>query len=508
MHRLSLVGFTLGLGCQLARASTSLLWGATIIAFDEDNESLRVIRNGSILIKDDRIAAVNTDPLPSGLPNGTTLIDVSEQIITPGFVNTHTHNWQTAFKTIASNTTLAEYFGRYGEFAAAGSFTAEDVYLGQLTGLFEGLNGGVTTLLDHAHHTWSNETAYAGLHASIESGARVFWAYTFHDLPPINYTIYDQFPNFREIAESDILEGTPVELGISFDYWGPEAAPEAEDIASLIREYNVSVLTTHTLGGPWGVTNFPSEVDAFHALNGTTPVVFSHAAYITPGETTLLQSTGQYISITPESEMHYGHGHANAYYVQHQASLGTDTHFTFSADLLTQARLWLQETRLHFYNDVLEDWNIPTRNPMSAYQAFMLATRAGGQALRRPDLGVISVGAKADLVVWDAQNSPSLLGWVDPVAAVILHASVGDVLHVLVDGKFVKRDGRLVNPNYGKIRKDFVQSARRIQSTYLDMPYPVLEGDWPFSGYPLAAPHIVQIGPGKETGYGQQFLEV
>jgi cytosine/adenosine deaminase-related metal-dependent hydrolase len=57
----------------------------------------------------------------------------------------------------------------------------------------------------------------------------------------------------------------------------------------------------------------------------------------------------------------------------------------------------------------LDGWKIPSNNPMTANQAFLLATRNGGLALRRGDLGVIKVGAKADLVVFDGL-SPNMLG--------------------------------------------------------------------------------------------------
>src|SRR5262249_28247928 len=156
----------------------------------------------------------------------------------------------------------------------------------------------------------------------------------------------------------------------------------------------------------------------------------------------LLRATNQYISITPESEMHFGQVHPTSHLIMDQASLGVDTHFTFSSDILTQARLWLQSTRSRVYEETLNRWEIPFSNPMSATQAFLLATRNGGLALGRPDLGVIAPGAKADVVVWDGR-SPSLLGWSDPIGAVILHASIGDIDHVLSNGRFVKRDGKL-----------------------------------------------------------------
>ncbi|TDZ19395.1 5-methylthioadenosine/S-adenosylhomocysteine deaminase [Colletotrichum orbiculare MAFF 240422] len=503
MHSLNLAAAFVG----LAGASSVLLRGGTIIGFDEDSNSLNVIRNGSLLITDDRITSIYTSDDASQLPSNssdTQVVDVTNKIITPGFVDTHRHGWQTAFKTIASNTSLAEYFTRYGEFAAAGLLSADDVYIGQLAGLYEALNAGVTTTLDHAHHTWSNETAEAGLKGSIDSGARVFWSYAFHNVT--NYTVSEQLDNFRDIATKAEFEGTATSLGVACDFFGPDPVlDQVNAVVDLAKEFNVSVITTHTLQGPWGVTNSPEDLHAVGALNISIPIVFSHASFLTYRGAALLRSTNQHISITPESEMHYGHTHPHSHLVQDQGSLGVDTHFTFSTDILTQARLWLQSTRRLLYQQVLDHWRIPTYTPMTANQAFLMATRNGGLALRRPDLGIIAEGAKADVVVWDGE-SPALLGWVDPVAAVILHASVGDVEHVIVDGKFVKKDRKLVAPEYADVRTRFLDSARKIQQTWRDIPFQALEGSFSSSGAPYETPLEVDVLAGEGSGYGETFV--
>lgn len=177
----------------------------------------------------------------------------------------------------------------------------------------------------------------------------------------------------------------------------------------------------------------------------------------------------------PESESSFGAGPQTTVHIQDQLALGIDTHSIFSADIITQARIWLQTVRRTLYAQVLDKWNVPTNNPMSVNQAFLLATRHGGLALRRQDIGILAEGAKADIVVFSG-DSPGLLGWVDPVAAVILHSHVGDIEHVLVEGRFVKRDGKLVIENYAGIQQRFLKSARRLQQLWKETPYPVLKG--------------------------------
>ncbi|KAK3313976.1 amidohydrolase [Apodospora peruviana] len=491
-----------------AAAGSILFSGGTIIGFkaatDSTPESLDVVRNGSVLVTDDRIAGVFSGAAPADqVPEGTETVNISKKIITTGFIDTHKHGWQTAFKTLGSNTSLPDYFNRYGEFATEGLLTADDVYLGQLTGIYEALNGGVTTILDHAHHTWSNATSQAGLKASIDSGGRIFWAYAFHHIA--NFTVAEQVANFRDLATKADFEGTPTTLGVAYDLFGPNPdLEEVKTVMGLVKEFNASVITTHSLQGPWGYDNSPEDVSNLGYLNISTPIVFSHASFLTATGATLLRSTNQYISITAESEMHYGHTHPVSHLIQDQASLGIDTHFTYSSDILTQARLWLQSTRRKLYAEVLGRWQIGAHNPMSVNQAFLLATRNGGLALRRDDLGVLRVGAKADLVVWDG-TSPALLGWNDPVAAVILHASVADIEHVLVDGKFRKRDFKLVDKTYPDIQAKFLASAERIQNVLIETPLPVLNGSF-LSGYPYADPLRVDVQRGAGDAYGEQFL--
>lgn len=234
-------------------------------------------------------------------------------------------------------------------------------------------------------------------------------------------------------------------------------------------------------------------------------VVFSHAMGINTANSVVLRATNQYISITPESEMGYGISHPNGHLIQDQAALGVDTFLTFSTDMMTQARMWLQRTRAKLFDQTLQKWLIPVNSPMSANQAFLMATRHGGLALRRPDLGVIRVGAKADLLVFDGR-SPGMLGWVDPVAAVILHANVGDIEHVMVDGKFRKRDRKLTFENYDAVVDRFLASAAKLQKAVVERPDPVHEGRfWGGCEYGHADEVNISREPGT-TGYGKQFI--
>jgi cytosine/adenosine deaminase-related metal-dependent hydrolase len=79
---------------------------------------------------------------------------------------------------------------------------------------------------------------------------------------------------------------------------------------------------------------------------------------------------------------------------------------------------------------------------MSAREALRIATRGGAEVLGRDDCGQLAVGMRADLALWDLSGVESAGSW-DPAA--LLLAGPGRVCHLLVEGRQVVRDGRIVS---------------------------------------------------------------
>jgi len=234
----------------LVNCSNILLEGGTVISFDEKALKIKVLRDTSILVSGSKISRIFSASTNVSIPAGTERISVKGKIISPGFVDTHRHLWQSQFRTIASNVSLAEYFNRYGEFTQVGTvYTADDVYYGQLAGIYESLNAGVTSILDHAHHTWSTATSAAGLKASVDSGARIWWCPSIHNLTN-GYSREQQYTDFSGFLSKKEASSTTT-VGLSYDLFAADPPSEVQRVIQLVRKYNVSVLTTHSLGGPW-----------------------------------------------------------------------------------------------------------------------------------------------------------------------------------------------------------------------------------------------------------------
>ncbi|KAF4547325.1 Amidohydrolase-like protein 2 [Elsinoe fawcettii] len=483
----------------LAQTSQSTLFErGTVIAFNEDTQDYDILRNASVLVTGDTITGIFSSNQSVNAPTDVTRISADNAILSPGFIDTHRHGWQTSYRTLVSNTTLADYAIRIGPGSTIpGAFTDEDFYLGELIGLWEGLDAGVTGVLDYSHGFRSSSAASALLDAYLESGARIWFCYGFSDANG-TFPLPQRIADFRTKAQDPRLIDSPVEMGVAVDGW--TLPPDTiAPLLDLIRGDNISVLSTHYVDGVWGFRNTPSLLRQLGLINESFPIVFAHASFIPQSEYEILRQFNHYISIDPESESHYGHTNDESDYTMDQGALGVDTHATYSGDIVTQARLWLQQVRARSFRRTLEGWRVPSTNPMSVKQAFHLATRAGAQALRRPDLGVIRVGAKADIVVFDGTKM-SLLGFRDPIAAIILHSNVGDVRDVMVNGRFVKRDGQLLNTNLANVTSAFVRTAPRIQDIIEAAPLSPTEGSWIIGGYPYEQPRQVDAVRGNATG--------
>jgi cytosine/adenosine deaminase-related metal-dependent hydrolase len=94
---------------------------------------------------------------------------------------------------------------------------------------------------------------------------------------------------------------------------------------------------------------------------------------------------------------------------------------------------------------------------MSARDALRVATRGGAGCLGRPELGSLEVGKRADVALFPVDGLSFAGAEADPVAGVLLCPG-SRVRHVLVEGRPVVRDGRLVNADEDRLAAE----ARRV----------------------------------------------
>lgn len=219
-------------------ANAAILFsGGTIIAWDDATNSIEVLRDHSVLVEDNIIKSIfpgissNTT-----LPTDLRIINSTNDILTPGFIDTHRHSWQTALKTLGSNATLIDYFPKFGfPGAPSTTFSPEDVHISQLAGLYEAMNAGVTTIVDSAHASWSEEHAMAALEGSFESGMRGVWAFQLGDSVSTGWKFDEQVTFFKNVSKDERWSSSATTIGIAYDTFDGGNQTQTQIVLDLAR---------------------------------------------------------------------------------------------------------------------------------------------------------------------------------------------------------------------------------------------------------------------------------
>ncbi|MGX9890485.1 amidohydrolase family protein [Streptomyces sp. NPDC002276] len=432
-----------------------VLRGGTVLPMDR---ARRVLNDTDVLVTGDRITAVGPH---LAVPEGTAEIDASDGIVMPGMIDTHRHMWQTAMRGYGADWTLTQYFvWYYLEHGTA--FRPEDVHAGNLLAAVEALDAGVTTVVDWSHGLQTVDHADAAVDALRAVPGRFVLAYGNIQQAPAEWTAAPQFRDFvrRRITGDDMLG-----FQIAFDVTGDPAFPE-KPAFEVARDLGVAV-TTHA--GVWGATN-DDGIRLMHEHGFMTPeAVYVHASTLSADSYHRIAATGGSVSVSTESEQSAGQGYPTTWAVRSHAipvSLSMDTSVWWSGDLFSAMRTTLGADRAREHLEAHARGETVTHSALRADQVVEWATRGGARALgREHDLGSIEEGKKADLVLLKNDHSPVSFPLLNPYGHVAFQAQRGDVHTVIVDGRVVKHEHRLLDTDLAAVRRTVERTVDHLRST-------------------------------------------
>ena len=408
-----------------------------------------------ILIEGERIVAVGPD-LP--VDDLAETIDAAGMIACPGFVDAHRHTWQTTIRNLNSDMFFYQYVTevnpRYGA-----AHRPQDKYAGVLLGCLDGLDSGVTTVVEYGIAVEGPEDNDAMIAALKDSGVRAVFC---HGVPSdwgkwwTNSDHRHPMQDARRIRR-DYFPGSDGLITFGMALRGPEfTTPEANrDDFAAARELDARI-TLHIKDA--------RAIERMRDYLGDD-TCYVHCCGSTELDLTLIRDSGGHVNVTPECEMgmHAPPVTHRLHKLGMRPSIGIDGAGTISSDMFTQARMIYQELRMQILREGLErDGRPPFHCPVSTRDALEWATIEGARQFGLEGrIGSITPGKQADILLirTDGLNMTPLN---HPVAAIIMNASVRDVDTVLIAGQVKKRGGVLVGVDVERAKRLAVEARDHV----------------------------------------------
>ena len=415
----------------------------------------REIPDGAIYSRDGVIEWVGASAeLPLQYQEADEILEMKNQILIPGLINTHHHMYQSLTRAVpgVQDTELFEWL--QGLYPIWAGLTPEMIRVSTLTAMTELILSGCTTSSDHLY-IYPNGCR---LDDSIEAAQRI--GMRFHaargsmsvgqskgGLPPDRVVededfilrdtqrLIETWHDSRRHAMLRIVVAPCSPFSVSTDLM--------RESAKLARSYGVS-LHTHLAENDNDISYSREKFNMTPAEYAESldwvghDVWHAHCVKLDDAGIRLFAKTGTGVAHCPCSNMRLASGIAPIRAMRDAGvpvGLGVDgSASNDAAHLLNETRQAMLLQRVGF-----------GPHAMSAREALEIATLGGARVLNRDDIGALAPGMSADMVSFRT-DTLSQAGAHDPVAALVFCASER-VNHNIINGKIIVKDGVLQTLN-------------------------------------------------------------
>lgn len=411
------------------------------------------------------VSGMNIKAVGKGLAAraGAVTIDADGALLLPGFVDTHRHMWQSAFRGVGADWTLASYvewmLRKWGPL-----FRPEDIYAANYLSMVEAVNDGVTTVMDWSHGLATPEHADAAVDALFAVPGRARFGYGNGFAPDLDWVTDGRVDAMREsrFASDDQL----VTMQMAIDVYTPSDG--ARRALRFALDRNLPISTHSGLFGSVG-----DEQIQFLEENGVLSPSYTlvHAAALGDDSYRRIADSGAQLSLSAESELNAGQGYpptAKARQFGIPVSLSQDTMVWWSGDMFSAMRATLNADRGLAHLRAHEAGGPLAVNELRAQDVLEYATIGGARALGLDSIiGSIAPGKRADLVMLRT-DTPSMTPVHNPAGHIVFQAGRGDIDTVLVNGRVLKRRGALIGVDLGRARSLVGESLEYLRSRIPD----------------------------------------
>jgi 5-methylthioadenosine/S-adenosylhomocysteine deaminase len=434
----------LGMQAAPARAQAKrekvdlIVSGGTLLTMDG---ARRLIDDGAIAVNGDTILAVGTRADIEAKYSAAQVITAKGKLVLPGFINGHTHAAMNLFRGLHDDVTLDDWLRKYIFPAEAKNVTEDFVRWGTRLAAAEMIRGGVTTYVDmyYFEDAVAEETKAAGMRGVLGD--------TFIDFPvPDNKTeaamlLYSE--KFLQRWQGDALITAAVAPHSIYTC----SQKTLQDAAALARKYKAPILIH--------VAEMKKELDDSRAQNGTTPVQYlnrigilgpdviaAHCIFVDDVDEKILAEKHVGCVHNPSSNMMLASGVSPVAKLRAAGvavGLGTDGVAGSNNDLNLMEEMDLAAK-------LAKISNLDPR-AMDAKSVVEMATIEGARALHMDNqIGSLESGKKADFVLMNL-DAPNAVPMYDVYAQLAYALKASDVETVVIGGRLVMRDRRLLTVN-------------------------------------------------------------
>ncbi len=427
-----------------------------------------------ILVDKNRITRIGANIVA---PAGADIVDASRHVVLPGLVNTHHHFYQTLTRNLPAvqNAKLFDWLLYLYEIWK--HLDPEAVYWSSMLAMAELAKTGCTLTTDHHYlypEGFGDDIPALQFKAAADLGLRfaptrgsMSRSKKDGGLPP-DSTVQDEdkilahceatIKRFHDPAPDSMRK-------VALAPCSPFSVSEGlmRRSAELARKHDVR-LHTHLAE--------TSDEEAYCVqMYGRRPlrlmedcgfvgpdVWFAHGIFFNDEELDLLAKTKTGIAHCPSSNMRLGSGICR---VREMIDRGIPVGLAVdgsasndSSDMLGEARQALLLQRVRYGSAGI-----------TAREVLNIATKGGANLLGYDEAGVIREGALADLALFDVMKLEYVGALSDPVAALLFSGYNHGVDHLIVNGRFVVRSGRLRGADEELIRVNAEKAARRLYTS-------------------------------------------
>lgn len=437
--------------------------GGTVITMDPER---RIFDPGYVLVRDGAIAGVGPAAQLTRPPGRT--LDASGRVVLPGFINTHTHLFQTLLKGPGDDRQLEEWF-RSVVGPASCALTDEDCYRAAVAGCLEAIRSGTTTVKDFMYTHPRPHLSDAVVRGMLDTGIRGVFVRGYIDygesygvpaplIQPIDEILAD--------GERVVKRYHGAEQGRIQVRFGPCmiwscTANGLQATQRLADDLGVG-LTMHIAETPFSVSNAMERfgvgdlaiLERIGFLDSPTLAV--HCVHLTERDLRILRARRVAVSHNPTSNMYLASGVAP---IPAMLMAGIPVGLATDGPASNNNQNMIQSLKV---GALLHKVHTLDPTAISAEQMLEMATIGAARALGIDgQVGSLEAGKRADIVVLDLRTL--FAGPVHHPVSSLVYAAIGsEVETVVIDGRVVMEDGRILTVSEEVARQEAQRAAEQL----------------------------------------------